>query len=68
MDGYELHQFDEPASATARRVVDLRGTVAKLPAQDPETQHHGAGAGAGARDRVFPFKVKPAVCLVWHSS
>lgn len=53
LDGYELHQFDKPASATARRVVDLRGTVAKLPAEDAEAHHHTAGA----RGRVFPFKV-----------
>lgn len=53
MEGYELHQFDEAASATARRVVDLRGAVAKLPPDDAESHHRATGA----RDRVFSFKV-----------
>ncbi|CAM9286750.1 unnamed protein product [Scytosiphon promiscuus] len=64
LDGYELHQFDGPDSATARRVVDLRGTVAKaLPDEGDRSAHDRT---AGTRRRVFPFKLFDARHRVLH--
>lgn len=55
LEGFQLYEFDEPSSSTARRVVDLRGTVANVHTDSSES------SSADPMQRVFPFKVRPTL-------
>lgn len=52
LDGYQLHEMDGPERRTARRVVDLRGAVARVTQESEESRKQDAS------DRVFQFKVR----------
>eukprot|EP00904_Undaria_pinnatifida_P006585 jgi/Undpi1/3056/HiC_scaffold_15.g06432.m1 len=54
LEGFQLYEFDEPSSSTARRVVDLRGTVAHVHTDSAETH------SADPMHRLFPFKLVDA--------
>ncbi|CAB1119686.1 unnamed protein product [Ectocarpus sp. CCAP 1310/34] len=64
LDGFELYQFDGPDSATARRVVDLRGSVAKIRAGDAEVLCRERSAST--QHRLFPFKLYDAKHRLLH--
>ncbi|CAM9296081.1 unnamed protein product, partial [Laminaria digitata] len=51
LEGFQLYEFDEPSSSTARRVVDLRGTVAHVHTDSAEAH------AAEPVQRLFPFKL-----------
>lgn len=51
LEGYELHEFKGSEFAAALRVVDLRGSVARVPADGEETRVNHLG------DKLFQFRV-----------
>lgn len=52
LDGYQLHEMDGPGRRTARRVVDLRGAVARVTQECEESRKQDPS------DRAFQFKVR----------
>eukprot|EP00904_Undaria_pinnatifida_P006584 jgi/Undpi1/3055/HiC_scaffold_15.g06431.m1 len=60
LEGFELYEYDGPNSSTARRIVDLRGTVAH--AQMDSTESHATNP----EDRLFRFKLVSPKHRVLH--